>query len=60
MRSFSLATAMALLACGVRAQQEAPIHVSGVFPSIVGTAESAPKRSECGVGAMMAWNNMLY
>ena len=38
----------------------ANIHTSGVFPSIVGTAESAPKRSECGVGAMMAWNDVLY
>ena len=38
----------------------ASISISGVLPSIVGTAESAPKRSECGVGAMMAWNDVLY
>ena len=34
--------------------------VSGVVPTIVGTAESAPLRSECGVGAMMAWADALY
>lgn len=38
----------------------ASIQVSGVFPSIVGTAESAPLRSECGVGAIMAWADALY
>ena len=36
------------------------ISVSGVFPSISGAAESAPARSECGVGAMMAWADKLY
>ena len=40
--------------------QTAPFHVSGVLPSIVGTAASAPKRSECGVGAMMAWADALW
>jgi hypothetical protein len=45
---------------GCASAQQAPIHVSGVFPTIVGTAESAPKRSECGVGAMMAWADGLY
>ena len=38
----------------------ASLSASGVFPSLSAFAESAPKRSECGVGAMMAWNNMLY
>lgn len=48
------------LSAAAAAAQTTPLHVSGVFPSIVGTAESAPKRSECGVGAMMAWNDVLY
>ena len=38
----------------------AAISTSGVFPSLTVTAESAPARSECGVGAMMAWADRLY
>ena len=49
---------LALAAAGASAQ--GPLHISGVVPTIAGTAESAPKRSECGVGAMMAWNDVLY
>ena len=49
---------LALAAAGASAQ--GPLHISGVLPTIAGTAESAPKRSECGVGAMMAWNDLLY
>ena len=58
-----LAALAALAATTALAQvplDSASISVSGVFPSISGTAESAPKRSECGVGAMMAWANQLY
>ena len=49
---------LALATAGASAQ--GPLHISGVLPTIAGTAESAPKRSECGVGAMMAWNDLLY
>lgn len=42
-------------------------HTGSVFPFATGTADSAPvganitsPRSECGVGAMMAWNDLLY
>lgn len=51
---------LALSAASAALAQSTPLHVSGVFPTIAGTAESAPKRSECGVGAMMAWNDLLY
>lgn len=43
------------------------ISASGVFPALTVTADSAPQvppgsspRSECGVGALMAWNDVLY
>ena len=52
---------LAMLAlAGLAASQTVPFSVSGVLPTIVGTAESAPLRSECGVGAMMAWADALY
>lgn len=33
------------------------INVNGIFPSLTMTAESGPVRSECGHGAMIAWND---
>lgn len=36
------------------------ISAGGVFPSLTLTAESGPSRSECGVGAMMAWADRLW
>lgn len=41
------------------------LSASGVFPALTVTADSAPQnvsspRSECGVGAMMAWADRLY
>ena len=38
----------------------ATINTNGVFPWTTMTAESAPTRSECGHGAMIAWNDLLY
>ena len=48
------------LCFGAFALAQGPFVVSGVLPTIVGTAESAPNRSECGVGAIMAWADALY
>jgi len=56
---------------GVLADNPAPaalttasLSASGVFPALTVTADSAPNitspRSECGVGAMMAWADRLY
>ncbi|KAK6187618.1 hypothetical protein SNE40_005599 [Patella caerulea] len=39
---------------------EFPFNVGGIFPDLTVTAESAPKRSECGIGALMAWADNLY
>ena len=62
----------AVLACVVGAQARsmevspggavdpALIHASGVFPHITVTADSGPKRSECGIGAMLPWADKLY
>jgi hypothetical protein len=36
------------------------ISTSGVFPALTTTADSGPKRSECGHGAMMAWADRLW
>ena len=70
-KQMSARLAISLLA-GTRAYAQGPappapgplttasLSAGGVFPSLSAFAESAPKRSECGVGAMMAWNNMLY
>ena len=37
-----------------------PFHINGIFPSLAVTAESGPKRSECGIGALMPWADHLY
>ena len=36
------------------------LNASGVFPHLALTAELGPPRSECGVGAMMAWADKLW
>lgn len=39
----------------------ASINVNGVFPSLAHTANAADvNRSECGHGALLAWNDKLY
>jgi hypothetical protein len=47
--------------------QQTLVHASGVFPHITATAASGPvgpnvtsPRSECGIGAMLPWNDKLY
>jgi hypothetical protein len=42
------------------AAQVSTFNVDGNFPQMGFTASSGPERTECGVGAMMAWNDMLY
>ena len=42
------------------AQSSSAISASGVFPSLTVTASTAPNRSECGHGALMAWADRLY
>jgi hypothetical protein len=37
-----------------------PFHVSGVIPSLSVKADILPTRSECGIGALMAWANRLW
>ena len=37
-----------------------PLQINGIFPSLAVSAESAPHRSECGVGALMPWADRLY
>ena len=36
------------------------LQASGIYPHLALTAELGPPRSECGVGAMMAWAGMLW
>lgn len=36
------------------------LNASGVFPHLALTAELGPPRSECGIGAMMAWAGKLW
>ncbi len=36
------------------------LNASGVFPHLALTADLGPPRSECGVGAMMAWAGKLW
>lgn len=36
------------------------LTTGGVFPHLTATADSGPKRSECGIGALMAWADHLY
>ena len=35
-------------------------NVSGIYPHLALTAELGPPRTECGVGAMMAWAGVLW
>eukprot|EP01084_Bolivina_argentea_P063421 115799_1 len=37
-----------------------PIEINGIFPGLSATAASAPKRSECGIGALIPWADRLY
>lgn len=39
---------------------DAPMNVSGVFPHLALTSELGPPRTECGVGALMAWADRLW
>jgi hypothetical protein len=50
------------MAGGERGQQdaEAPIRVSGVMPHLALKASLGPPRTECGVGALMAWADRLW
>ena len=36
------------------------LNASGVFPHLALTAELGPPRTECGIGAMMAWAGVLW
>lgn len=36
------------------------LGMSGIFPALTATADSGPKRSECGIGALMPWADSLY
>jgi len=36
------------------------VNASGIYPHLALTAELGPPRSECGVGAMMAWAGALW
>ncbi len=36
-----------------------PRQISGVFPHLCLSAELGPPRTECGVGALMAWAGRL-
>ncbi|KAL8586658.1 hypothetical protein ACOMHN_040166 [Nucella lapillus] len=38
----------------------AELGVNGIFPGLAVTAESGGARSECGIGALMPWNDHLY
>jgi len=44
----------------VNAKQNPPLIISGVAPSLCLKAELGPPRSECGVGALMAWADRLW
>jgi len=37
-----------------------PLVISGVVPSLALKAELGPPRTECGVGALMAWADRLW
>ena len=36
------------------------LTTGGVFPHLAVTAASGPKRSECGIGALIPWADHLY
>lgn len=36
------------------------VHVSGVFPGLGARADMTPRRSECGIGALMPWAGKLW
>eukprot|EP01065_Artemidia_motanka_P048573 TRINITY_DN7853_c0_g1_i1.p1 TRINITY_DN7853_c0_g1~~TRINITY_DN7853_c0_g1_i1.p1 ORF type:complete len:526 (+),score=122.31 TRINITY_DN7853_c0_g1_i1:62-1579(+) len=36
------------------------LQVGGIFPHLTATADSGPKRSEAGIGALMPWADRLY
>lgn len=50
----------ALLSIGYAQTMAVPIEVNGIFPGLAVTASSSPKRSECGIGALMSWADRLY
>mgnify|MGYP002682525789 CR=1 FL=1 len=39
---------------------ERPLNISGVLPRLAMSAELGPPRTECGVGALMAWAGKLW
>jgi hypothetical protein len=41
-------------------QRAAPLHISGVIPSLTAKADQAPKRTEVGIGALMPWAGRLW
>ena len=56
-----------LAVIGVCQAVEVVLNINGVIPSLAATADSAPdvppglpKRSECGIGALMPWADKLY
>jgi hypothetical protein len=46
--------------CAASHAASAVVSASGVFPSLTVRASTAPNRSECGHGALMAWADRLY
>jgi len=60
----SFAVLALFVVCSASAQSvplsSAFISSSGVFPALTTTADSGPKRSECGHGALMAWADRLW
>ncbi|XP_064613873.1 LOW QUALITY PROTEIN: uncharacterized protein LOC135477633 [Liolophura sinensis] len=42
------------------ASMQTPIQIGGIFPNYSVLADTGPKRSECGIGALMAWADNLY
>ena len=40
--------------------QNNPFHISGVLPTLAVKADLLPRRSECGIGALMPWADRLW
>ena len=49
--------ALCFPACG---RADEVFSINGNVPSLAATAASGPKRSECGIGALMPWADKLY
>lgn len=54
-----LIIATLLLPVNVWAQENQPVNISGVIPSLAMTADHLP-RTEAGIGALMPWANRLW